>query len=280
MRTIPYNSVANAVEEIVIKTNYNLPCDVLEAIKHARDSESSRLAVSILDNIIENAGIARNECLPICQDTGIAVFFVDIGGEVFVDGGGLEAAINEGTRKGYKNGALRMSIVEDPLRRKNTGDNTPAIIHTNIVRGDKLVLSFCPKGGGCENMSTLAMLSPGEGRNGIIDFVTESIRTAGGKPCPPLVVGIGMGGNFEYSAVLSKRALLRTIGERHHDPFLAELEKELFEKINALGIGPMGLGGDTTVLEVFVESYPCHIASMPLSVNVQCHAARHEKVEL
>ena len=278
MRTIPFDTIVDAVEKIVMEINYNLPGDVLDAIKRSRTSESSPLAVSVLDNIIENADIARNEQLPICQDTGIAVFFADIGGEARVDGGGLEAAINEGTRRGYKNGALRTSIVEDPLRRKNTGDNTPAIIHTRIVDGDKLTLYFCPKGGGCENMSTLKMLSPGEGRNGIVDCVVESIRIAGGKPCPPLVIGIGIGGNFEYSAILSKRALLRTLGSRNPDPFVAELETELTEKINALGIGPMGLGGDTTVLDVFVESYPCHIASMPLSVNVQCHAARHKSV--
>ena len=263
-----------------METNYNLPDDVLDALKRSQETETSPLAVSVLDNIVENADIARNEQLPICQDTGIAVFFADIGSEACVDSGGLEAAINEGTRRGYLNGALRTSVVEDPLRRKNTGDNTPAIIHTRIVDGDRLTVYFCPKGGGCENMSALRMLTPGDGRPGIVDFVAETIRSAGGKPCPPLILGIGIGGNFEYSAILSKRALLRTLGERNPDPYLAELETELVEKLNALDIGPMGLGGNTTVLDVFVESYPCHIASMPLSVNVQCHAARHGKIEL
>ncbi len=280
MRTIPFDTVADAVESLVIETNYNLPDDVLEALKRARNTETSSLAVSVLDNIIMNADIARTERLPICQDTGIAVFFVDIGSDVRIGGGGLEAAVNEGTRRGYLNGALRTSVVNDPLRRKNTGDNTPAIIHTRIVDGDRVTLFFCPKGGGCENMSALKMLTPGDGRDGIVDFVVDTIRAAGGKPCPPLVIGIGLGGNFEYSAVLSKRALLRTLGERNPDPYLAEMEIELTEKLNALDVGPMGIGGNTTVLDVFVESYPCHIASMPVSLNVQCHAARHGKIEL
>jgi fumarate hydratase subunit alpha len=253
---------------------------VCDALKYAQKKETSSRAASILDNIIENAGIASDELLPICQDTGVAVFFADIGDRVFVDGGGIEAAINEGTRRGYKNGALRMSMVKGPLQRQNTGDNTPAIIHYNIVKGEKFTLYFCPKGAGCENMSRLAMLSPGDGRKGIFEFIIETIRIAGGKPCPPLIVGVGMGGNFEYSALLSKRSLLRAVGERNSDPYLAEMEVELFEKINALGIGPMGLGGDSTVLDVFVESFPCHIASMPVAVNIQCHAARHGKIEL
>lgn len=280
MKTIPFNSIVDAVEKLVMETNYNLPDDVLGALMQARERETSLLAVSILDQIIENADIASSEFLPICQDTGVAVFFADIGDMVYVDGAGLEAAINEGTRRGYKNGALRMSMVKDPLRRDNTGDNTPSIIHCKIVKGEKLTLYFCPKGAGCENMSRLAMLSPGEGRKGAIDFVIETIRKGGGKPCPPLVVGVGMGGNFEYSALLSKRSLLRTIGERNDDPYLADLENELLEKINALGIGPMGLGGVSTVLDVFVETAPCHIASIPVAVNIQCHAARHGKTEL
>ena len=280
MRTIPFDSVVDAVEKLVMETNYNLPDDVLGALKQARENEASLLAVSILDQIIENANIASSELLPICQDTGVAVFFVDIGDKVYVDGAGIEAAINEGTRRGYKNGALRMSMVKDPLRRDNTGDNTPATIHYKIVRGEGLTLHFCPKGGGCENMSRLAMLSPGEGRQGAIDFVIETIRNGGGKPCPPLIVGVGMGGDFEYSALLSKRSLLRAVCERNDDPYLADMENELLGKINALGIGPMGLGGVSTALDVFVETAPCHIASMPIAVNIQCHAARHGKTEL
>ncbi len=280
MKTVPFDSIVNAVEKLVMETNYNLPDDVLGALKQARENETSLLAVSILDQIIENANIASSELLPICQDTGIAVFFVDIGDKVYVDGEGIEAAINEGTRRGYKNGALRMSMVKDPLRRENTGDNTPAIIHCKIVKGRRINLHFCPKGGGCENMSTIAMLSPGEGRQGAIDFVIETIRKGDGKPCPPLIVGVGIGGNFEYSALLSKRSLLRTVGERNDDSYLADMENELLGKINALGIGPMGLGGVSTALDVFVESAPCHIASMPVAVNIQCHAARHGKIEL
>ena len=218
--------------------------------------------------------------MPICQDTGVAVFFADVGDKVYIDGDGLEAAIHEGTRRGYKKGALRMSMVKDPLRRQNTGDNTPAIIHYNMVKGERLILHFCPKGGGCENMSRLAMLTPGEGKKGVIDFVLETIRTGGGKPCPPLIVGVGLGGNFEYSALLSKRSLLRTIGERNEDPYFADFEDELLEKINALGIGPMGLGGVSTALDVFIDSSPCHIASLPVAVNIQCHAARHGKIEM
>jgi len=279
MKTIPFDSVVDAVEKIVMETNYILPGDICDALKHAREKETSSLAASILDKIIENADIASNELLPICQDTGVAVFFADAGDRVYVDGAGLEAAIHEGTRRGYNNGALRMSMVKDPLHRQNTGDNTPAVIHYKIIKGEKLILHFCPKGGGCENMSRLAMLSPGDGRKGLIEFVVETIRSAGGKPCPPLVAGVGMGGNFEYSALLSKRSLLRTVGERNPDPYLAEMEIELFKKINALGIGPMGLGGDSTVLDIFIESFPCHIASMPVAVNIQCHAARHGKIE-
>ena len=280
MKTVPFDSIVNAVEKLVMETNYNLPDDVLGALKQARENETSLLAVSILDQIIENANIASSELLPICQDTGVAVFFVDIGDKVYVDGEGIEAAINEGTRRGYKNGGLRMSMVKDPLRRGNTGDNTPAIIHCKIIKGRRLILHFCPKGGGCENVSTLAMLSPGEGRQGAIDFVIETIRKGDGKPCPPLIVGVGIGGNFEYSALLSKRSLLRTVGERNDDSYLADMENELLGKINALGIGPMGLGGVSTALDVFVESAPCHIASMPVAVNIQCHAARHGKIEL
>ena len=278
MKAIPFDYVVDSVEKLVMETNYRLPGDVLKAIEKAREMETSDLAISILDQIIENADIASSELLPLCQDTGAAVFFVDIGDGVYVDGAGIETAINEGTRRGYKNGALRMSMVSDPLRRKNTQDNTPAVIHFKIVNGESLILYFCPKGGGCENISRLAMLSPGEGKKGIIDFVIETIRIGGGKPCPPLIVGVGIGGNFEYSALLSKRSLLRTIGERNSDPYFSDLEKELFGKINALGIGPMGLGGDSTALEVFIETAPCHIASMPVAVNIQCHSARHGKI--
>jgi fumarate hydratase subunit alpha len=280
MRSVPFNTVVNAVETMVQEANYNLPGDVLDALKRARAKEVSSQAVYILDQIIENAVIASSYSLPLCQDTGAAVFFVDIGDEVYIDGDGLEVAVNEGTRRGYKNGGLRMSMVSDPLHRLNTGDNTPAVIHVKLVKGEQFTIYFCPKGGGCENMSRLAMLSPGEGRKGVVDFVVETVLAGGGKPCPPLIAGVGIGGNFEYAAILSKRSLLRAVGGRNSDPYFAELEMELIEKINNLGIGPMGLGGTSTVLDVFVESAPCHIASLPVAVNIQCHSARHKKIEL
>jgi len=280
MRTIAFETVAKQVAELVKEANYKLPGDVLESLVSAREEETSPLAVSILNQIIENARIAAEDLLPLCQDTGVAVFFVEIGDMARIDGAGLEAAINEGTRRGYRDGALRMSVVKDPLRRSNTQDNTPAIIHVACVPGDELNVVFCPKGAGCENMSRLAMLSPGDGREGVVDFVTDTVRTAGGRPCPPLVVGVGIGGDFESSALLSKRAILRTIGERSGDPYYAALEEELSGAINALGIGPMGLGGNTTALDVFVETAPCHIASMPVAVNIQCHSARRGEIKL
>ncbi len=280
MKIIPYSSIVESVAGLVAETNCKLPDDVLHGIISMRERETSSLAVSVLDQIIENAHIASTELLPLCQDTGAAVFFIDAGDMVRVDGAGLEAAINEGTRKGYKNGGLRMSIVDDPLRRRNTGDNTPAVIHYRITPGETLTITVCPKGGGCENMSRLAMLSPGEGREGICDFVVDTVRLGGGKPCPPLIAGVGVGGNFESSALLAKRSLLRTVGERNSDPFYAEMERELLDKINDLGIGPMGLGGSFTALDVFVESAPCHIATMPVAVNIQCHAARHGEIVL
>lgn len=280
MKTIPFTTVRDEVEKLVTEANYRLPIDVLDALQRSREIEQKPVAISILDQIIQNAHIASTESLPICQDTGVAVFFADIGNSVFVDGDGIEAAIQEGTRRGYANGGLRMSMVRDPLRRENTHDNTPAIIHYTIISDEKFTIYFCPKGGGCENMSRLSMLTPGEGRKGVADFVLETVRTGGGKPCPPIVIGVGMGGNFESAAYLSKRVLLRSIGERNPDPYLADFETELLEKINGLGIGPMGLGGSTTALDVFIQSVPCHIASLPVAVNIQCHADRHGKIEI
>lgn len=280
MRTVLYDTVVSAVAGLVTRTNYVLPGDILTALRRLREAETSELAVSILDQIIENAEIAVAEELPICQDTGVAVFFADVGSEVRVGGEGINAAINEGTRRGYRDGGLRMSIVRDPLRRVNTGDNTPAVIHYTCVSGDGITLSFYPKGAGSENMSRTAMLIPGSGSEGIVDFVLDTVRSGGGRPCPPVIVGIGLGGDFEYSAILSKRALLRTVGTRHPDPFYSTLETGLLEAINNLGIGPMGLGGRSTALDVFIETAPCHIASLPVAVNIQCHAARHGSVVL
>lgn len=278
MRTIEFENILSAVEKLVIETSYNLPQDVLDAIIKARELETSEIALSIFEQLIENAHIASREELPICQDTGVAVFFVWMGTEVTVEKPGIDAAVNEGMKRGYRNGALRMSMVKDPFRRQNTGDNSPAIIHYYIVKGDNIEIHFCPKGGGCENMSRIAMLSPGQGREGAADFIVDTVRVAKGKPCPPIILGVGIGGNFEYSAVLSKRALLRKIGERNPDEYLAVMETEMLGKINSLGIGPMGLGGVTTALDVFIETAPCHIASMPVAVNIQCHAARHGSV--
>ncbi len=280
MKKIPFDKLVKAVEKLVVETNYNLPADVLESLCLARDTEHAATAASILEGIVENAAIAAGEQLPLCQDTGVAVFFADTGDNVQVGGDGLIAAIQEGTRRGYMSGGLRMSMVSDPIRRQNTGDNTPAIIHCRTEPGDRLRISFCPKGGGCENMSRLAMLSPGDGEAGIRDFVIETVRAGGGRPCPPLLVGIGIGGDFEYSAIIAKRSLLRSIGDRHPDTFYADMEQELCEEINRLGIGPMGLGGATTVLDVFIEVHPCHIASLPVAVNIQCHSARHGTIEL
>ena len=278
MKTVAFNMVVEEVARLVVETNYDLPGDVRGALDRLRETETNPLASSILDQIIENARIASFDKLPLCQDTGIAVFFVEAGDSIRVDGAGLEAAINEGTRRGYRNGGLRMSIVKDPLRRGNTGDNTPAVIHYRVISGKTITITFCPKGAGSENMSRIAMLNPGDSREGIVDFVLETVRIAGGKPCPPVIVGIGLGGNFEYAALLSKRALMRTIGNRHNDPFYAELETELLLKINELGIGPMGLGGRSTALDVFLETAPCHIASLPVAANIQCHSARHRRI--
>ncbi len=279
MKTIPFESLVERVSALVAETNCLLPGDVLDALVKSRDAETCGTAVGILDQVVENSRIAAEDALPLCQDTGVAVFFVDIGEDVRVESPGIEAALQEGTRKGYREGALRMSMVRDPLRRGNTGDNTPAVIHYRIVPGGRLRIYFCPKGGGCENMSRLAMLSPGEGRRGVVDFVIDTVQRAGGKPCPPLLVGVGVGGDFERSAELAKRSLLRAVGERNPDPFYAELETELLDRVNGLGIGPMGLGGATTALDVFIETAPCHIASLPLAVNIQCHSARHGCIE-
>lgn len=280
MRTIPFDELATAVENLVVETNYVLPDDILGSLRRAREVETVPLAASILDRIIENALIAARERLPLCQDTGVAVFFLDAGDGISVDGRGIVEAVQEGTRRGYKNGGLRMSMVEDPVRRENTGDNTPAVIHCRPVPGERLRVSFCPKGAGCENVSRLAMLPPGAGADGIGDFVVETVRQGNGKPCPPLIAGVGIGGDFEYAALIAKRALLRPVGDRHPDTLYADMERAIVERLNGLGIGPLGLGGGTTVLDVFIETHPCHIASLPVAVNIQCHSARHGTIEL
>jgi fumarate hydratase subunit alpha len=244
----------------------------------ALQQEESPIGIEVLTQIIENAQIATAEFVPMCQDTGVTVVFVELGEEVCFEGSGLIEAINRGVAEGYQTGYLRKSMVRDPLRRQNTQDNTPAIVHIDLVPGDKLKIMVAAKGGGAENMSALRMLRPAEGLPGIMDFVLEVVKKAGPNACPPLVVGIGIGGNLEKSALLAKKALFRPLGQRHPDPFYAQLEEELIEKINKLGIGPQGMGGKVTTLDVHMEVFPCHIASLPVAVNLDCHAHRHKEV--
>jgi fumarate hydratase subunit alpha len=280
MVVLPYDVVVARVTALIREVSCRLPRDVVDGVTSLLESETSPIACATLEEILENAGIAAEKELPTCQDTGVAVMFADLGETVRIDGSGLVDALNEATRRGYGEGGLRMSMVADPLKRTNTGDNTPAVIHTRIVPGYTLTVTFCPKGGGCENMSRLAMLTPGAGRDGVCDFVVDTVRRGGGKPCPPVIVGVGVGGTFETSALNAKRALLRDVGERSPDPYYADLERGLLERINLLGIGPMGLGGLSTAIDVFLEPAPCHIASMPVAVNIQCHAARHGRIVL
>ena len=275
MRHISPLEITSKVKELCIRAACELGSDVVLALEGFRGKEESPLGKEVLDQIIENAQIALKEDAPMCQDTGIAVFFVEIGRNATIDGS-LEDAINEGVRQGYAEGYLRKSVCH-PLTRKNTGDNTPAIIHTNIVDGDKVKITIAPKGAGSENMSRLAMLKPSQGLPAIKDFVINTVKDAGGNPCPPIIVGIGIGGNFEKSAILAKESLLREVGSDNPDKELDALEKELLEKVNNLGIGPMGFGGRTTALAVHIKTAPCHIASLPVAVNVQCHAARHKE---
>ena len=281
MRIISTQDVIKTVRECCIEGTTLLPDDVLQALKKSEAAETSALGKSFLNQCIENAVIARNEAMPICQDTGFAVFFVEIGQEVLLEKGTWDEAFNEGVRQGYTDGYLRKSIVSDPLfSRINTKDNTPCVVHYSFVPGDKVRIVFAPKGGGSENMSAIKMLKVSEGRQGIVDFVVNSVINAGGNPCPPTVVGVGIGGTFEKCAFLAKKALLRKVGSVNADERYAELEKEILEKINASGVGPQGLGGDTTAIAVHIEFHPCHIASLPCAVNLNCHAARHVEKEI
>jgi fumarate hydratase subunit alpha len=278
MRQINTEKIRDAVEKICIDANYNLGDDLITSLRNALDKEESPLGREVIKQLLENAEIGKNEQVPVCQDTGYAVVFVEIGQNVMIEGQSLQEAINEGVRRGYKNGYLRKSIVRSPLDRVNTGDNTPAAIHTDIVPGDKLKITFIAKGGGCENMSRTAMLTPAQGRDGVINFVVETVKTAGANPCPPVIVGVGLGGTFEYASLLSKKAILRSVGTHNKDGNIAHLEDELLEKINKLGIGPQGFGGRITALAVHVETYPCHIASLPVAVNIECHSHRPKSV--
>lgn len=275
MRIIPEKTVVQTVAELCRTANTRIGGDLLRALKDARKKETSPIGRGIFDQIIKNHAIARSRRLPICQDCGYAVIFMEIGREVRIRGD-VYQAINRGVRKGYISGYLRKSIIADPLKGGNTGDNTPAIIHTKIVSGDRLKITVAPKGGGSENMSSMKMLTPGDGAEGVKKFVIDQVLKAGANPCPPIIIGIGIGGNFEYCAYLAKKALLRRIGERHRDLFYARLEIDLLRAVNRTGIGPMGLGGNTTALDVFIETYPRHLATLPVAVNFNCHVARHK----
>ncbi|MCF2638852.1 fumarate hydratase [uncultured Fusobacterium sp.] len=280
MKELDLQRVTDEVERMCIEGNYFIGKEVLDKIKEAYAKEESEVGKNILGQIIENDEIAANEQVPMCQDTGIVVVFLEVGTEVRIPGD-IYAAINEGVRRGYEKGYLRKSVVKDPLDRVNTKDNTPAVIHTTLVPGsDKVKIVVAPKGGGSENMSALRMLKPSDGIDGIKKLVVETIKNAGGNPCPPIIVGVGIGGNFEKSAILAKKAVLRDINDKSSSPINAKLEEELLELINKTGVGPLGLGGRTTALAVKVETYPCHIAALPVAININCHAARHKEVEL
>lgn len=281
MREIRADEIKRAVKKLCMDANYYLPQDVIDALRKGYEREVSPIGKDILKKILKNIEVAGKQKLPLCQDTGVAVFFIDLGQEVKIVGKSLEDAINEGVREGYSEGYLRKSMVADPLfDRTNTKDNTPCIMHIRIVRGNKLRIAFVPKGGGAENMSRVAMLKPADGVKGVKRFVIQTVEEAGPNPCPPLIIGVGIGGDFEEVSLLAKRALLRKIGQHNPDARYAELEDELLVEINRLGIGPQGLGGRITALAVNIEHFPCHIASLPVAVNLQCHAARHKEVEI
>ncbi|HQO41459.1 MAG TPA: fumarate hydratase [Bacillota bacterium] len=281
MRELNVDVITNTVENLCIESNYFLPRDVKKALEDAVLKEESPVGRETLLDILKNAEIAARNQVPICQDTGLTVVFAELGQDLRLVGGDFYEAINEGVRRGYKNGYLRKSEVDDPfLVRKNTGDNTPAIIHTTIVKGDRLKIIIAPKGGGSENMSALRMLTPAEGVDGIKKFVVDTVDKAGSNPCPPIIVGVGIGGTVEMTALIAKKALLRTVGEHNPNTEVAKLENELLEEINNLGIGPQGFGGRITALAVNIETFPAHLASMPVAVNIQCHAARHKEAVL
>lgn len=279
MRQIGYQEIVEAVAKLCEEANFYLGEDVKKAFEKALEEEVSPPGKDVLRQLIQNADLAAQEQVPMCQDTGVAVVFLDLGQEVQVGGGYLYDAINEGVRKGYQEGYLRKSMCH-PFTRKNTGDNTPAVIHTTVVPGDKLQITVAPKGGGSENMSALRMLTPAAGREGVKKFVVETVEKAGPNPCPPVIVGVGIGGNFEEVALLAKKALLRPLGEPHPDLEIRTLEQEIFTEVNKLGIGPQGFGGRVTALAVHIEMLPCHIASLPAAVNINCHASRHKSITL
>jgi len=281
MRDIEAQEITKTISHLFQEANFFLPDDVLASIRQARETEESPVGREVLDRILENANISAKEEIPLCQDTGTAVVFLELGQDAHIVGGDLYTAVNEGVRQGYEEGYLRKSMVRQPYSgRVNTKDNTPAVIHTDIVAGDRLKIIVMPKGGGAENMARLAMLTPARGRQGVIDFVVNAVDESGSNPCPPVIVGVGVGGTAEKAVSLAKKALLRRVGESNPDAEVAELEKEILQRVNNLGIGPMGFGGRTTALAVHIEVFPAHIASLPVAVNLQCHSARHKEAIL
>ncbi|RQN12054.1 fumarate hydratase [Clostridium butyricum] len=277
MREVNVALITDTVKRLSIEANYFLGADIKESLEKSRKEETYELAGQVLDKIILNSEIACKEKMPMCQDTGMACVFLEIGQDVHFVGGNLEAAINEGVRRGYEDGFLRKSVVDDPIRRVNTKDNTPAVIYYDIVDGDKVKVTLAPKGFGSENMSKIGMLKPSDGLEGVKNFVIETVKAAGPNPCPPMVVGVGIGGTFDKAAYLAKKALIRPINTSNEDEFYKDLEIELLEKINKLGIGPQGFGGKTTALGLNIETYPTHIAGLPVAVNINCHATRHKE---
>ena len=275
MREVNVSKITDCIKRLCIDANCSLNDDIYFSLKNSLEGEKSPIGRDILNQIIKNADLAREKCKPICQDTGMAVFFAEIGKEVFIEGDTITEAINKGVAKGYTEGYLRKSVVADPLNRVNTKDNTPAVIYYDYTDGDKIKLVFAPKGFGSENKGGLKMLNPSDGVDGVIDFVVDVVRHAGANPCPPIVVGVGIGGTMDMAAVQAKRALTRDITVRNKDPYYAALEEQILEKVNKLGIGPAGLGGVTTAMAVNIETYPTHIAGLPVAVNINCHATRH-----
>lgn len=277
MREIHINKIRDSIENLCIEANYNISEDIKNSLINFKEIEDGLLARDILEKIIINSEISKTEKMPICQDTGMACIFIEIGQDVHIIGGNLESAINEGVRRGYEKGYLRKSVVKDPINRINTKDNTPAIINYNIVDGEKIKITIAPKGFGSENMSQIKMLKPSDGLEGVKKFILNVVKEAGPNPCPPMIIGVGIGGTFEKAAYLSKKALLRPIDIRNNEKFYSDLEEELLEEINKLGIGPQGFGGKTTALGINIETYPTHIAGLPVAVNISCHATRHKE---
>ena len=276
IRTVQTEIITETIKKMCIEANYSLSSDMVKAMRKAEEKEESVLGKQILAQLQDNLEIAASDMIPICQDTGMAVVFLEVGQDVHFEGGSFEDAVNEGVRRGYTEGFLRKSVVGDPILRENTKDNTPAVIHTRIVEGDRVKITVAPKGFGSENMSQIRMFKPSAGLQGIKDFILEVVETAGPNPCPPMVVGVGIGGTFDKCALLAKKALMRPLDSQNPDPFYADLEKEMLEKVNKLGIGPQGFGGKTTAIGLNIETMPTHIAGMPCAVNINCHVTRHK----